>query len=245
MNHAILKDILLNKKEDIFLKHKCPIAFSSIPIYRGFLANGSILYGNSLTYVRKSANTANCYTVLIDYFLKSWKLYPKRSRSFICSLDEDYASGYGNLYQVYPVGNPLIGICSSRDMWNSFKNISGPDINTMFRRLGNIFRINNPEDDKNIKNVIDFADKHWNDLKYSDDIKDTIDSVLFNPVMFLKDFENFTMFLYDLLSPVKNGFKLIKLSELKKHKSDLEGNEVWFSGPAYFKKMYKDVDYMK
>jgi len=70
--------------------------------------------------LRRSRNTRNYYTLLMDN-LTPWKAYPKRSRSIVCSTDKYKAGGYGSLYIVLPYNNAKIGVCSNRDIWDSFK----------------------------------------------------------------------------------------------------------------------------
>ena len=80
-----------------FLQAKCPIAYNSeFEIYRWVSLKhpGEIIYSNSLTAMRKSANTKNWYTLLMDNILPEWAAYPKRSQSFICSTSERRANDF-------------------------------------------------------------------------------------------------------------------------------------------------------
>jgi len=73
---------------------------------------------------RASQNTSNYYTLLISYLLPSWKDFPKRDSSFICTTDPDMARRYGrgNYFIVFPENGANLGVCSSRDFWYSFEN---------------------------------------------------------------------------------------------------------------------------
>jgi len=62
----------------------------------------------------------NYYTLLMDN-LPSWSKYPLRSRSIICSTEEDSAESYGTLYVVIPYDNTNVGIAPDGDIWYSFK----------------------------------------------------------------------------------------------------------------------------
>ncbi len=73
---------------------------------------------------RKSANTSNYYTLLIDNS-PLWKKYPKRSESIICTNSYMYASNYGDVYEIFPYDNSKIGISPERDFWFSFENSLG------------------------------------------------------------------------------------------------------------------------
>lgn len=68
---------------------------------------------------RKSANTYNHYTLLLDN-LPSWRWYPKRSRSLICSTSQSRATKYGTVYLVLPFNEAKIGVCSKDDIWRGF-----------------------------------------------------------------------------------------------------------------------------
>ena len=68
---------------------------------------------------RKSANTRNHYTKLFDN-LPSWRAYPKRSRSIICSTDKTRPSLHGKEYVVLPLNGAKIAICPTDDIWDSF-----------------------------------------------------------------------------------------------------------------------------
>ena len=91
---------------------------------------------------RRSAYVgSNFYTLLMDN-LPSWKQYPKRSQSVICTTDlskaNDYASN-GQPYIVIPKDGSKIGVCNDDDiftsfpyLFKSFKNKDG-STNTLFR----------------------------------------------------------------------------------------------------------------
>lgn len=68
---------------------------------------------------RRSKNTTNHMTLLMDN-LPSWKSYPKRSQSIICSTNSSNASSYGSLYMVYPTDQCNIGVCPASDIWDGF-----------------------------------------------------------------------------------------------------------------------------
>lgn len=73
---------------------------------------------------RASQNTSNYYTVLMSHLLPSWKDFPKRDSSFICTTDLDMARRYGggNSFIVFPENGANLGICSASDIWYSFEN---------------------------------------------------------------------------------------------------------------------------
>jgi len=80
-------------------------------------------------YLRKSANTINFYNFLTSDVLKNWSKFPRRNKSLICSLSSFNASGYGEIYYVFPENGSTIGVCPAQDMWNSFDNTVGKFLN--------------------------------------------------------------------------------------------------------------------
>ena len=93
-------------------------------IFRGSSSKG-LRYADPRSYTRHSANTSNFYTLIIDNS-ESWKGYPKRSQSLICTSDFGMADHYGaqgDAFVVLPYGNPTIGLCGRPDFWVSFPQI--------------------------------------------------------------------------------------------------------------------------
>lgn len=160
------KKVLGNDTIEKFLKEKCSIAYNlKTSIYRGIPSDGTILFGDSSEHIRKSANTKNYYTLLIDYLLPAWKDYPKRSRSFICTNNIDKTMSYGTTYQVYPIGNPLVAICSHRDIWDSFKYIDLTYFTNLFAKLYRIADLNQSDTLLNIKKLIKKLDSSCSESK--------------------------------------------------------------------------------
>jgi len=106
------------------------------PIWRGMADHNQLaVYINTSNSVRKSENTSNQYTLLMDnspFFAR----FPKRSKSLICSTSDRIASGFtygSDIYAMFPYNGTPIGICPAFDMWHSeikvtMKNITGQDI---------------------------------------------------------------------------------------------------------------------
>lgn len=88
-------------------------------IYRGDTDwRADHIHFNSLQSSRKSDNTYNYYTELIDT-LPAFKDFPKRSRSLICTPSKTKAKPYGKLYKIFPFDGAKIGICPHKDIWDS------------------------------------------------------------------------------------------------------------------------------
>lgn len=98
-------------------------------IYRG--VNSSFVNSHPITLLnysteRVSANTSNLYNLLVSNYLPSWKTFPKRNKSFICSTSSDRALGYSednSACIVIPQDSNPIGICNTFDFWYSFGNV--------------------------------------------------------------------------------------------------------------------------
>lgn len=113
-------------------------------IYRGtYSKSGYQFFQQSsinLERPRHSANTSNEYNLLVSEILKSWKKYPQRNQSFICSTDLGAAQNFGDVFYIFPIGNPDIGVCSEGDFWNSFPEFhkyldSMEEFNSMIQQM--------------------------------------------------------------------------------------------------------------
>lgn len=101
------------------------------PIYRGEKSPSMIRsvihsgYGviDTAATARKSQNTANYYTVILDNH-PDRQHFPKRSRSLVCSRERNYASdfsfdGMRTTFVVVPFNGTKIGMVNSSDMWDT------------------------------------------------------------------------------------------------------------------------------
>jgi len=118
------KKIKLKKATQIFRNNCRMFNDSNTQIYRGikgFDSNFGIVKPKQSKRKRKSQNTYNFYTLLIDNS-KSWSQYPKRSESIICTTDSESAHGYGegHFYLVIPFDLASIGVAPEADIWKSF-----------------------------------------------------------------------------------------------------------------------------
>jgi hypothetical protein len=178
-------------------------------------------------FERKSINTANYYTLLIDNS-KYWIDYPKRSQSIIGCSTYDIDDTYGKeLYQIIPKLNAKIGICPKEDIWYSFSkglkiinyvfdaNISLSYFGEPMHRFNNFlslyFKIKKNDGFKIIKNKI-------NNYKFDPEDK-----------LAIKHFKKYGFkTVYELidycLSPELNGFKLAKYSN---NFHIPKGKEIW------------------
>lgn len=112
--------------------------------------NGHVVYRGDVELERKdkpcfyvkpgnriSSYTSNIYTKLMSDILDSWKDYPKRNHSLICTTNPNKSyhyttNGYGGtIFVVFPKNNTPIGVASERDIWDSFPAVSALWLRTM------------------------------------------------------------------------------------------------------------------
>jgi len=226
-----------------FLQKKCPLAYTSkFKIYRGIDTDKQILYGDSSKHFRASTGTKNYYNFLISKILPEWRRYPDRSYSFICSTDENSAGGYGELYRVYPVGDPLIAIAPEEDVWDCFPKSGGiREFASILTNFSKFFGVPIHDTWPQFSKEIQVMDKKWAIMKKDPkNFKRLLKKCEFNFNIDAQRFNSFTELLSRIFDPVANQFKLVRLSEAKGRFH--QEQEIWFSGPAYFLRM-NDDDY--
>jgi len=225
-------EVISDTKAKDLMKTECKKAFNAYTnniamIYRGTVNNNNFLLSDPTKGVRKSANTQNFYTLLIDHILTSWSKYPKRSKSLVCSTKIYGTESYGITYVVLPFKSAKIGVCSDIDIWSSFKNIQSLNIfNSDIYEFINTFTVSDPDDndpkrlikqllhaDKNFRNI---GDDYLNIKPESDLISNYTESE------YIKH-NNIIEYLNKEMDPVKNGFKLKKVGD----KLPTEEVEVW------------------
>lgn len=108
----------------MILKHcKDSIPHMDTPIVRGMRGNSAeniFMIINGAAGERKSRNTKNFYTVILDHVLTPLG-FPKRSASIICGnwKNRSHANGYGTLYAIIPFDGVKIGVCPGEDMFDT------------------------------------------------------------------------------------------------------------------------------
>jgi hypothetical protein len=186
---------------------------------------------------RISANTRNYYTLLMDN-LPSWKNYPKRSQSLICTNDlkvADFYSGYknseesgpGNVYLVLPLsGNANFGICPYKDMWQTRMD---PPLGVDIHDCNEYFVMSGMRD----KNYKDFLSSVYNNVeklkegpfyKYFPELVDKIANLEFQDLGTIEKLFN------DLYDPNRLGFQNKKLFQMQKQKGT---REIWTDAESY------------
>ena len=241
-------------------------------LYRGtrdekLIHNAISLYGFNDTE-RKSANTNNIYNTLVSSdMLESWQAYPKRNKSFICTNNATYASGYGTVMCVIPPDNTKIGLCPDFDFWYSFKSVKNlgfdemDDFNSILALFVDIVLNDNSVNDlgsKNaeyIKNELlkcaamiselgkeGFLERVQKELSAIDDVWGHNALLLKLTQSIIKHGSklDFIDFLNDILSPQANDFRVIDYTQIDSG----ERRELWFSGNALFISDYDEFKSM-
>jgi len=231
------KQFLLNEgrsksitKEVAFetIKKKCKQAYKAYKngknLYRGLENNIEYLFVDPKQgSLRKSANTSNYYTLLIDNN-PYWKKYPKRSQSIICTNNYSYASGYGIVYEVFPYDGAKMGVCPSRDFWFSFENTIGDGnslnfFNFKISKLFNQYGVRlNDKDFPSFKKSLEELEEKLKKNKKSLSVLDFITN------KWLMKSESFIDNLYKILNPSDNGFKLTSITNIP---NEVYSQELW------------------
>lgn len=229
-------------RKDLDLKHikqNCSNAieqyYNGNTIFRGIKRRSeSILFGDSRTSTRESANTTNFYTLLLDHVLPNWENYPPRSKSWICTSHYYSAVGYGKTYVVLPFDSTRIAVASDYDFWMSFPYLAEntnsiydmSDLNHEIELIGNLVLQTFTESVDDLYRLIN----RFDDDQIDEQTKEKIMEITLGKVVFKKYDGNLNEALMELLDPDKNGFKLTTIEDYKNPRD----KEVWFSGPAYF-----------
>lgn len=192
------------------LKTKCKKYDPDHPIMRGMSGNSRSMFGiiEGEKGGRKSQNTSNQYTVILDNLIASENSkYPLRSKSIICSTIKTYASRYGDLYYIIPYDDTIIGVVDDKDIWyiELGDDYSVKDMNDLFKRA-NI-------GDSSFSQIV-------SDLKKLD------------PEKYTKEFESFFGKQSDVENGIKKAYDLNKLrfKFTTQDKLSNAGSELWISG---------------
>ena len=222
-----------NYTVDKLLRKNCMDAVNSYRkgngIFRGVDGGGQYLFVNpSVGKPRKSRNTQNYYTLMVDNSPK-WKGYPKRSQSLICTTNSDVANSYGNPYAVFPYDGAKIGVCPDVDFWASFEQTGVTSASAMNQIISELYtEIDNET----------FMPKTYKDMlkgfkeidTYYKDKKDVFNSIIH------KNYSNYNIWIKKYngdmkdtfektLDPVKNDFRLLNLGD----RIGCNDCEVWVS----------------
>lgn len=218
------------------IKTHCSDSVDGQRIFRGSkseLKNGIF---NPSSGERKSQNTANYYTKLVDSNPKNSK-FPKRSQSFIATTREKTANVYGrgSVMVLFPYDGTAIGVVNSADFWDTETRFSPPfeiehivEMNGSWRMiLQELGWEVSPDNIPELAELISF-------LKKSDPTKlcnALMDAELLSFAEFNKP-ENHKKLANKFISDVPKvySYKSLGCTLTTPGKLDNEHSEVWFSG---------------
>jgi hypothetical protein len=172
---------------------------------------------------RKSQNTSNWYTLIIDNSPK-YKDFPKRSQSLICSSNIEIAKAFGPPMAIIPFNSAKIGVVNTPDMWNKSVIIGGKKMdvevaNKVFNPLKK-FGLS----DTNWQSFIDFDKKLKTDKKFREEVEDDAES---KPLKSL--FDDFVVKIRGLYDNL--GFELLTPKQYEERtKKRRRETEMWIGG---------------
>jgi hypothetical protein len=215
------------------IKNKCTdfIKNGSI-VYRGVDdARDAALIVSPANFERKSRNTSNYYTLLMDN-LPAWKSYPKRSKSIICATDIEYASNMGYAYRVYMFDGSKIGVCPTNDLWESF----GLDVDSLEIFNDCIGMMINKFTDYDDSDIVTYNDllqlfNKFDEHKSSFNIDRHTFPTFFDFKLFEPYFETDVKlidFAKEILDPERHKFKLQNTRTFR----NIKEREVWTDGTS-------------
>jgi len=249
----------IEKEEALnLIKTKCKKMFGSgIKIYRGVDNEDDFLFSDPRKGVeRKSANTGNYYTWLMDH-LSSWTEYPRRSYSLICATSKSISENFGYPFYVFPFDGAKIGVCSEEDLWGGFpklKKYGGSDfenlddfnsyLSDMFTSMDDLLeggdgtpRVDGPKGYQYHDSWEDFRNgltklaihQDAGLFKSFENLFDSEVPSFWQILQHRKKGEAISLFFDRIMDPKENKFKLVKAGQVNNIPLD---REVWTEGPA-------------
>ena len=109
-----------------FIEKRCQKSIKGTPIWRGIQDyTDDYLYVDPAKSSKRTSAFAdyNYYNMLLSN-LPSWKDYPPRDKSLVCTTSYDNAEHRQNgdfPFRVLPVDGARIGVCNECDIWEGFK----------------------------------------------------------------------------------------------------------------------------
>lgn len=116
------QSITTEKAIEIAKQHCSKAIANKIELWRGGNFDDDCYLMDSTKTTRRSANTSNHYTIVIDHLIKD-KNYPPRSKSFIMTADDFIAGNFGESRRIIPFDDAKIGTTKKEDLWYVNLNI--------------------------------------------------------------------------------------------------------------------------
>lgn len=204
---------------------------NGIELYRGGNFDDDAYLMDSSKTIRRSANTSNHYTIVMDHLIKD-ENYPLRSKSFIMAAEDHIAGSFGSNRRIIPFDDAKIGTTKQDDLWyvnlniEKLKNFTFEEFAGMFNSLD--------APDTSYEKLLAFSVELLDKLikrqeKDPDDIDRSEEEFLkmFNGVKPNKD--DVESRLKEIFDPEKIGFKFFTGATATN--KELKG-ECWLSGKA-------------
>lgn len=224
------KDI--DELAQLIKKHCDDARKNPVKIYRGTASTLKSGLYHPGTGERKSQNTSNYYTKLLDTNPRN-KEFPLRSKSFIASTDSDRAGRYGadrrggTTLTIFPYDDTEIGVANKEDFWDTeMKFTNGIDHNAWIVDM-NIFWRELLEDESFVPSLDELM-KFLRDSPIETIFKKLRDEHMVNindnPMKAVKSF-------IDQL-PEVYSYDHLGCTVETPHNLDAKRSEVWISGPC-------------
>jgi hypothetical protein len=228
LTNNTIKNIVTNCSEAVLLAKQNKF------IYRGIRSiDSDIVHVEPSKFIRRSANTSNYYTMIIDS-LPEWSMFPKRSQSIICSTNCEYARGYGGGYSyvVLPVNGNKWGICPDNDIWGTKL------YNIHIVKLNKIFDKYHLPDNNFAEFILELKKRYidrWMREHFANELSNEEsqfdDPVEAAPTAWNNCNGDVLKFISELYNPTQAGFKIGTISTILNN--DFDDNEVWTNGESY------------
>jgi len=196
-------------------------------IFKGLFSNkntlSDIMLSDPKLIERKSQNTSNHYTVLLDN-LPSWRNFPKRSRSLICATKKYIASGFGDVFLVLPFDGAKIAVCPTTDIWAIKFEKLGTSLE-IFNNIMSKYHIS----DYDYESVITTILMNRKDILSSTSAEDTLEPTFLAGLAACKNRNDLISLLNDALNPIPNDFELTDIFNTPVD----ENKEVWTDSKSY------------
>jgi hypothetical protein len=213
---------------DAFISNKVMVKGMDNMSATNGLDTNSVLFTKPKLMKRKSRYTTNHYTKLMDT-LPSWKSYPKRSQSIICTTSPRRAKEFGPSFYILPLNGAKIGVCPEYDLWESFKNALGE------QTIGGLQLFNMALTTFGIReNLSEVYEKIFDIIAWQKQHK-TVNSFMKMPV-FKSIADNATTpadvkdIMNNMMGPKFNNFKLTTINDIPEKSYS---HELWTDSPAY------------
>jgi hypothetical protein len=224
---------------NIFVKNCTWYTPATVKIYRGMKIDSEFALIDSKDFTQEKYYQRKSYTTILISELNSWKDYPPRLKSIVCTTNLDTASTYGSTYRVLPYDGAEFCItpkqsleyCFKRPILSKLKFSIFSELNMLLEKLFTITGVAELDAKLTPKSFYTQLNK-LQDKKFQQDIlsKDTTsDSIM----KFFEEINNYNgsvkEYFSEILDPRDNGFFLSKINS----QLEIRGpKELWFTGKA-------------